>query len=73
MTLAHREISPRVMAHELYRELAQTRSCGHMLTPCYPVRGCPYCEINDALDHYENAMARADGQPVPNVIGRRIS
>ena len=73
MTLAHADISPRVLAHELYRELAQTRACHHMISPCYPVRGCPFCEINDALDHIENRMAAEGGDPAPNVIGRRAS
>lgn len=54
----------------LYRELAATPACDHRVwSPMYPVRGCRWCQLSDALDHHENAEARRLGQPVPNVIG----
>lgn len=61
-------ISPAIA---IYRDLAQTPFCDHFPGPCYPVRGCRWCEMSDQLDRHENCEARRLGEPEPNVIAGR--
>ena len=56
--------------HALAEELAETPSCGHAYLPGGPRRGCAWCELSEAMAHYENAAARRARHAVPNSGGR---